>query len=370
MKETELDCAFDIVIIGSGIAGAGLAAHLPNIKRVLLLDMEAQPSYHSTGRSAAIFIRSYGNAAIRELNELSLPFFNASKDSDKPLLTPRGALDLCLHGQEEAFELLLSENPTLQEITIQQALDYVPILRPEAFCRAAYESEAYDIDVASLHQDWLKQAAKKGCVLACKSKALSLKKTAAGWLIDTGKQTYTAKTVVNAAGAWADEIADLALLEPLGLTPKRRSMAVTSLPNANNSEHWPLFGDAGESWYAKPESGKLLISPSDADPVAACDIYIDDMVLAEGIDRFESAVDFDVKRIEHSWAGLRTFAPDNTPVVGFDPRSEGFFWLAGQGGYGIQTAPAMSQLAAALLQGESTRPALEAALSPARFCEE
>ena len=360
---------FDILIVGSGIAGGGLAANLPDSTRALILEMEAQPGYHSTGRSAAIFIRSYGNAAIRELSEMSLSFFNDPQlGLDKPLLSHRGVLNLCLQGQEDAFEALLSENPTLEPVTIQQALEYVPLLRPEAIIQAAYEKEAYDIDVASLHQGWLKQAAKKGCGLACNSEVSSLEKTDGGWLIKTDTKTYSTKILINAAGAWADQVAGLASLPEIGLTPKRRSMAVTPLPNDNHADHWPLFGDVGNRWYAKPESGKLLISPADADPVAACDIYIDDMVLAEGIDRFESAVNLDVQRIDHSWAGLRTFAPDNTPVVGFDPRSDGFFWLAGQGGYGIQTAPAISRLAAVLLQGESTHPELEAKLSPARFC--
>lgn len=362
---------FDIIIIGSGICGAGLAANLPCNKRILMLEMEPQPGFHSTGRSAALYIRSYGNASIRTLNELSLPFFKdfQAHGKDESLLTQRGFLSICLHGQDEMFESFLQENPTLKEISVQQALDYVPLLRPETFSRAVYEPEAYDIDVARMHQSWLKLAAKKGCVLKCKSEVLSLEKKADGWLVDTGSKTYHTKIVVNSAGAWADGVAGLAALAPIGLTPKRRSIVVTPLPDNCHSESWPLFCDAGDNWYAKPESGKLLISPADADPVTACDIYPDDMVIAEGIHRFESAVDFDVKRIENKWAGLRTFAPDNTPVVGFDPRSEGFFWLAGQGGYGIQTAPALSQVAAALLEGKSTHPKLETALSPARFVD-
>lgn len=361
---------FDIIVIGSGIGGAGLASFLTDNQRVLMLEMESQPGYHSTGRSAALFIRSYGNAVIRELNGLSLPFFidPQAYNIDKSLLTQRGFLTLCLQGQNEAFELLLHENPTLKEINVQQALDYVPLLRPEAFSRAAYEYDAYDIDVARMHQSWLKQAANNGCALECRSEALALEKTADGWRVNTGSKSYLTKVVVNAAGAWADGVAGLASLAPMELTPKRRSIVVTPLPNHCDSDHWPLFCDAGESWYAKPESGKLLISPADADPVQACDIQVDDMVIAEGIDRFESAVDIDVKRIEHKWAGLRTFAPDNSPIVGFDPRSEGFFWFAGQGGYGIQIAPALSQLAAGLLQGQSTHPVLETALSPVRFC--
>ena len=360
---------FDIIIIGSGIAGAGLAAHLPENKRILLLEMEAQPGYHSTGRSAALFIRSYGNAVIRTLNDLSLPFFNNPGDYgiDKPLLAQRGVLNLCLHGQDEAYEAILAENSDLKEITVRQALEHVPLLRADAFSRAAYEYEAHDIDVALLHQIWLKQAAAKGGVLSCKSRVTGLVNKSTAWQVDTPSESYSAEIIVNAAGAWADEIAGLASLSPIGLTPKRRSMAVTPLPKDTGSERWPLFCDADENWYAKPEAGKLLISPADADPVPACDIYVDDMVLAEGIDRFEKAVDLDVQRIEHSWAGLRTFAPDKTPVLGFDPRCQGFFWLAGQGGYGIQTAPAMSRLGAALLQGQSTHPELEAALSPARF---
>jgi D-arginine dehydrogenase len=362
---------FDLIIIGSGICGAGLAAYLPDNKRILILEMEPQPGFHSTGRSAALYIRSYGNATIRALNELSLPFFNDPQvnSKDQSLLTQRGVLSICVHGQDEMFESFLQENPTLKEISVQQALDYVPLLRPETFSRAVYEPEAYDIDVAGMHQSWLKRAAENGSVLECKSEVLSLEKTADGWLVDTGSKTYHTKIIVNSAGAWADQVAGLATLAPMGLTPKRRSIVVTSLPDNNHSERWPLFCDAGDNWYAKPASGKLLISPADADPMPACDIYPDDMVIAEGIHRFESAVDLDVKRIENTWAGLRTFSPDNSPVVGFDPRSEGFFWLAGQGGYGIQTAPALSKIAAALLAGKSTHPVLETSLSPARFVD-
>lgn len=363
---------FDIIIIGSGICGAGLAAHLQDSKRILMLEMEPQPGFHSTGRSAALYIRSYGNVTIRALNELSLPFFNdpqVNSKEDESVLSQRGFLSICLHGQDEMFESFLQDNPILKEISVQQALELVPLLRPETFNRAVYEPEAYDIDVAGMHQRWLKQAAKNGCVLECQSEVLSLEKTTDGWVVDTGSKTYLTKTVVNSAGAWADAVAKLASITPVGLTPKRRSIIVTSLPDNCDSENWPLFCDAGDNWYAKPESGKLLISPADADPVPACDIYPDDMVIAEGIHRFESAVDLDVTRIENKWAGLRTFAPDNTPVVGFDPRSEGFFWLAGQGGYGIQTAPALSQIAADLLEGKSSHPELETALSPARFVD-
>lgn len=363
---------FDITIIGAGIAGAGIAAHLPADKNVLLLEAENQPGYHSTGRSAAAFVANYGNETIRALNLLSLPYFQAPEryGIEQPLLSERGELVLCRPGQDERFAAHLAENPDLQEVPIAEAYEWVPVLREGRFNRAAIEKNAYDIDVDLLHQAWLKTSAKRGHRLQCNTRVNTLQSTDAGWQVETTAGTFQSAIVVNAAGAWADNVAEMAAVPALGLTPKRRSIAVISPPPGVDITRWPLMMDTDEDWYAIPRSGKLLVSPADAEPVVAGDAYTDDLVLAEGIDRFEQATTISVDRVEHSWAGLRTFAPDNTPVVGFDSHAQSFFWLAGQGGYGIQTAPAMSQIAAALVLGGSKHPELEQALSPARFLKQ
>ncbi len=360
---------YDITIIGAGIAGAGIAAHLPADKKVLLLEAEDQPGYHSTGRSAAAFVANYGNATIRALNLLSLPRFQSPEcyGIEQPLLSERGEMVLCRPGQDERFSAHLAENPGLQEIPIAEAYAHVPVLREGRFNRAAIEPNAYDIDVDLLHQAWLKISTKSGHRLRCNARVNALQNIEAGWQIRTATETFHSTVIVNAAGAWADSIAEMAAVPALGLTPKRRSIAAIASPPGVDTSRWPLMMDIDEDWYAIPRSGQLLVSPADADPVAAGDAYTDDLVLAEGIDRFEQATTISVDRVEHSWAGLRTFASDNTPIVGYDSRVKDFFWLAGQGGYGIQTAPAMSEIAAALVLGGSKHPELEQALSPKRL---
>jgi len=361
---------YDIIVVGAGIAGAGIAAHLPAAKSVLLLEQETQPGFHSTGRSAALFIESYGNAPIRELNRRSLPLFLAPEryGIDGALFSPRGLLSICQPGQEAAFAELLAENPKLQRLSTAEACDHVPLLHPEQCVQAAYEPEAHDIDVDRLHRGWLKQAKQQGQQLHCQAAVQAADYQDGRWRLHTTAGEFQGKVLVNAAGAWADELAQLAGIQPIGLTAKRRSMAVLPLPQVPNIHGWPMFGDVGENWYAKPEAGRLLVSPADEDPVPAGDAFVDDMVLAEGIDRFEQAVDLSVERVDSSWAGLRSFVADKTPVAGFDPQHHAFFWLAGQGGYGIQTAPALSALAADLLLGQADpQDSLIAQLAPQRL---
>ncbi len=214
---------------------------------------------------------------------------------------------------------------------------------------AAYEATAADIDVAALHQGWLRMAKRAGTRMNVRERVTSIKRTNHLWQLETNSDTYSAPVIVNAAGAWADSVACMAGVKPVGIVPKRHTIAILPEPESYNVSQWPIFGNINDTWYCKPETGRLLVSPADADPVAPMDAYVDDLVLAEGLHRFEQAVDFPVLRLEGNWAGLRSFAPDNTPVVGFAPDAKDFFWLAGQGGYGIQTAPAISQLAAAQL---------------------
>jgi len=362
----------DIAIIGAAIAGAGLAADLAGDFSVALIEQEERPGFHSTGRSAALFIQNYGNAVIRALTRASLPLYLEADRAlyPEPLLKPRGLLYVAGEDGLDRHAKLLAEAEGMRAITADEALQIVPALRRDWLKAAAYEADGQDIDVAALHQGFLRKAKTGGAQLLTQAAVRAASRGAGLWRIDTAKGTVRAKVLVDAAGAWADMIAAGAGVPRLGIQPMRRSMAVLPVPDGMDVSRWPLVADSAEAWYAKPESGKLLVSPADEDPVDPHDAFADDMVLAEGLFRFEQAVDFPVTRVERNWAGLRSFAPDRTPVVGFDPAAENFFWLAGQGGYGIQTAPALSRLAGQLIRRATITGELEATiapLSPARF---
>ncbi|WP_282610067.1 FAD-binding oxidoreductase [Pelagibius sp. Alg239-R121] len=364
---------YDVAIIGGGIAGAGAGAMLADKCRCVILESEEQPGYHSTGRSAATFILNYGNAPIRALTRASESFFIAPPRhiSEHSLLSPRGHLALAEEGGRAHLDAHLQESQGLEEVSSESAVAKVPILRREPILAAAYEADARDIDVNSLHQGWLRQFKRAGGEIRTKAQVTQLAQKGGLWELETPDGTLCAKTVINAAGAWADKVAGLAGLTPVGLTPMRRSIAVIPAPAGHDVMTWPLVSDVQERWYMKPDAGQLFVSPADEDPVEPHDVFADDMVLAEGLHRFETATSVEVTRVLRSWAGLRTFAPDRTPVVGFDPSAENFFWLAGQGGYGIQTSPAISQVAAALITKQPTAEIVSdetiVALSPARF---
>lgn len=362
----------DVAIVGAGIAGAGLAAELAGDFGVVLIEREPRPDYHSTGRSAAVFIENYGNTAIRAITRASRPLFEQADRAlfPNPLLSRRGTLTIADADGLAALQAQLKESSGLQEISPDEACAMVPIVRREGLLAAAYEHDAQDIDVAALHQGWLKKAKAGGAKLLTNADVLQAERLSGRWRIETRDVTIDAGVLVDAAGAWADPVALACGLEPVGIQPLRRSMAVLPVPAGHDVSHWPLVDDAVERWYMKPETGRLLVSPADQIPVEPHDAFVDDMVLAEGLDRFEQQMDYSVTRVESSWAGLRSFAPDRTPVVGFDRTADGFFWLAGQGGYGIQTSPAMSKLAAALIRRADVPAGLEevvTALSPNRF---
>ncbi|MGH6859166.1 MAG: NAD(P)/FAD-dependent oxidoreductase [Phyllobacterium sp.] len=362
----------DVLVIGAGIAGAGVAAQLADTHSVAIIERESQPGYHSTGRSAAIFIPNYGNDVIRGLNRASAPMFE-QRDLDlfpQPLLTPRGSLTVADDAGVEACETFVRNGTGVVAIDVDHAISLVPILSRDYVKAAAFQEEAQDIDVNALHQGWLRKSARLGAKLFTDTEAISATAVAGGWLVETEKHRFSARIVVNASGAWADKTALLFGAKPLGLVPMRRSIAVLPAPDGCDTTAWPLVDDVHEAWYLKPDGGRMFVSPCDETPVEPQDAYVDDMVLAEGLYRFEQAVTVPVNRVERSWAGLRTFAPDRTPVAGFDPVVSRFFWLAGQGGYGIQTSPALSQLAAALIGNRAPASAIEALLprlSPERF---
>jgi D-arginine dehydrogenase len=362
----------DVAIIGAGIAGAGLAADLAGDFDVVLIEQESRPGYHSTGRSAAIFIQNYGNQAIRALTRASSPLFSRPDAAlfPSPLVSQRGLLYVAGEDGLAAHAALLGEGEGLRELSLDEARAIVPLLRPQWLRAAAYEHDAQDIDVAALHQGWLKKAKAGGAKLLTDAGLSAARFEKGRWHIETRAAVIDAGMIVNAAGAWADVVAQACGLAPLGIQPMRRTMAVLPVPPELAVAKWPLISDSAEGWYAKPEAGRLQVSPDDEDPVEAHDAFVDDMVMAEGLYRFEQAMDFPVNRVEASWAGLRSFAPDRTPVAGFDRTAEGFFWLAGQGGYGIQTSPALSQLAGQLVRRASVQGELVGivpALSPNRF---
>jgi len=361
----------DIIVIGGGIAGVSAAAELAAFARVVLLEGEPQLGYHSTGRSAAVFIRNYGNATLRALNAASVPLLEQPPDgvSDHSLLSPRGELMIASEGELDALKDYCAGASGIEPLTPSQAVDMVPILRPESIAAAAIEHDAQNIDVDRMLQGYARLFKSRGGQVITGQPVRAITRKGTDWQVSFGDTTLTAPIVINAAGAWADQVAALAGVAPTGIQPFRRSAAIIPAPQGHDVDHWPVVVSASESWYAKPDAGKLMVSPADEDPVDPHDAWVDDMVLAEGLHRFEQAVTIQVTRVEHSWAGLRSFAPDRSPVVGFDADAKGFFWLAGQGGYGVQTAPALSRLAAALVTG--AQPALDAAtlsaLSPERF---
>ena len=360
----------DVIVIGGGIAGISAAAALAENMSVLVLETESQLGYHSTGRSAAIFIRNYGNATLRALNAVSAKFLdNPAGIAETSLLSPRGELLVAAEDELDALAAYAEGATGLETLSAAEAVALVPILRPEAIAGAVIEWDAQDIDVDRMLSGYVRLLRDRAGRIATGSAVAAIRREAGLWNVDAGGETYSAPIVLNAAGAWAGEVAALAGLPPIPLQPYRRSAAILPAPEGHDVRKWPLFASADERWYAKPEAGKLMVSPADEDPVDPHDAWADDMVLAEGLHRFEQAVTTPVTRVEHSWAGLRTFAADRTPVVGAEPEHEGFFWLAGQGGYGVQTAPALADLTASLVFGTTPElpTAVVAALSPARF---
>lgn len=361
----------DIIVIGGGIAGISAAACLARGAKVVVLEGEARLGYHSTGRSAAIFIRNYGNATLRALNAAAAGFLDAPEGvSDHSLLKPRGELVIAWSEKElAALEDYADGAEGLEDLTPDEAIALVPILRREGMVRATFERDAQDIDVDRMLQGYARLLKSRAGAVVTGAPVTGLVHHGGTWTATTAADIYAAPVVVNAAGAWADAVARMAGARAAGLTPMRRSAALLPAPAGYDTRAWPLFASATVDWYAKPDAGRLMISPADEDPVEPHDAWPDDMVLAEGLHRYEQSVTVPVTRVERSWAGLRTFAPDRTPVVGFDPERPGFFWLAGQGGYGVQTAPALSDLAAALVlgQGNALPGAITDRLSPARF---
>jgi D-arginine dehydrogenase len=369
---------FDVVVVGAGMAGASAAAEIARTRRVVLLERESQPGYHSTGRSAALFSETYGNAIVRALSRASRAFLYSPPEgfADHPLVRTRGSLHIARSdqlGKLSAFFALPDVAANARLVDANEAKKLCPLLRDGYAAAAILETDAADVDVHALHQGYLRQFRARGGILVTDAGVTALQRTAGKWIVRTTAGEFAASVVVNAAGAWADEIAALAGLGPLGITPNRRTALLVDAPAGIDVDSLPNTIDVEEQFYFKPDAGKLFLSPADETPSLPCDAQPDEMDVAIAIDRVQQAAAIDVRHVRRKWAGLRSFAPDRSPVIGYDERTKGFFWLAGQGGYGIQTAPAASLLVAALVNESPVPQALagfgvtEAQLSPSRF---
>ena len=355
---------FDVAIVGAGIAGASLAAEIAPHRSVLLIEAEDQPGYHSTGRSAAFWSETYGGPHVQPLTSGSEAWFR-----ERGLLHPRRALYLGRRQDEAEIAAFLATfaggEVRLERWPIERARAWLPQLAPE-WDRAVWEASCTDIDVAGAHQAFLKAARQSGAELRCGTPLRTAERLESGWRLQAGDDTIEASILVDAAGAWADPVAAIAGVPAIGIQPYRRTVVQLAVDPPAPSD-LPLVMDMEGSFYFKPESGRLWLSPHDETPDAAGDAAPDEFDVALAIDRFERAIGWPIVRVERKWAGLRSFAPDRLPVYGFDPVTPGFFWCAGQGGFGIQTAPAAARMAGRLLLGQEMAEIDPAPYLPDRF---
>ena len=346
----------DFIIIGGGIAGASTGFWLSRQGRVVVLERESHPGYHSTGRSAAIYTAAYGTPQVRALTLASREFFDHPPEGfcEHPLLSPRGEMTVDFTG--DAAELnnqYLSAKatvPQMQLLSADEACARLPILRRDKVHGAIYDPSASDIDTDALHQGYLRGIRRNGGQVHTDTQVLGLHRDAEGqWQVQTRAQTFSAPIIVNAAGAWADQLGAMAGAAPLGLQPKRRAAFVFAAPEGVETHHWPMLVSLDESFYMKPDAGMFLGSPANADPVEPHDVQPEELDIAMGIYQIEEATTLTIRRPTRTWAGLRSFVADGDLVAGFDPQVPGLFWVAAQGGYGIQTSPAMGMASAALV---------------------
>ena len=348
----------DYIIVGAGIAGASIAYWLSRHARVLILERESHAGYHSTGRSAAVFIASYGPPQVRALSCASRAFLDhpPAGFAAHPLLTRREVLVFAHKGQEamlDGYEALArSVSGAVRRLSAEETLLRVPVLRPDKLLGAVLETEASDIDVDGLLQGFLRGMREQGGQVVFDAEVQGLTRVQDAWVVRTSRGQYTAPVLINAAGAWADQIGMLAGAAPLGLVPKRRSALLFDPPAGTRTEDWPMFADIEQSFYVKPDAGLLLGSPLNADPVPPHDVQAEELDIAIAIDAIQSMTTLTVRRPRHVWAGLRSFVESGELVGGYDRGVPGLFWAAAQGGYGIQTAPAAGMLFDAMLRGQ------------------
>ena len=354
---------FDVIIVGGGIAGASLGAEIAAKRRTLIIEAEEQCGYHATGRSAAFWLESYGGPKVALLSAASRQFLEHPPKgfADSGFLRPRGALHLSRENWPQIAEGIAAERLGHAELG-----RLVPGIRRE-WQYGLLEPGCADIDVAGLHASYLRQFRRRGGQVATKSALTAASRDGLAWRIETeGGSSIRCAVVVNAAGAWADEVASRCGVQPLSISPFKRTMVQLRV-GRSGLQDLPLIDDAEGTFYFKGEGDRSVwLTPHDEIPSDPCDAVADELDIAMAIDRFQKVVDWPVEKVERTWAGLRSFAPDRLPVYGFDPRASGFFWCVGQGGFGIQTAPAASRLAAALLVDEAPDQSI-AHIDPAIF---
>ncbi|MEI7444922.1 MAG: FAD-dependent oxidoreductase [Burkholderiales bacterium] len=348
----------DVLVVGAGIAGASLAYFIAPRARVVVLERESQPGYHSTGRSAALFSETYGTPQVRALSRASRAFLEHPPEgfAEVPILTPRGAL---MVGGPDDEALLESELAAMRRITPEvrrmprdEVLATVPVLRPDTTGDAILEPGACDIDVHALHQGFLRGLKRRGGELVCDAEVIGVTREDGGWTVRTTDRAWRCRVLVDAAGAWADVLARMAGVEPIGLQPRRRAAFTFAPPEGVDPRPWPAVIALDESWYIKPDAGVIIGSPANADPVEPHDVQPEELDIAIAIDRIQNATTLGIRRPIRTWAGLRSFVPDGDLVGGPDPAVPSFVWTAAQGGYGIQTCAAMGEACAALALGE------------------
>lgn len=372
----DLPSSIDVLIVGAGIGGASLAAALAPHRRVMLIEGEDVPGYHATGRSAAFWHETYGGARIQPLSAASFPLLAAppAEFSDRSFLSPRAALTLGHRDEAAAVDAFTAEftakGVEIERMSGAAVAAKVPGISPE-WSEGAFEPACSDIDVGGLHAAYLRAARRAGARLATRARLTRARRVGDGWDVDIGDETVRANLIVNAAGAWADTVAAACGAAPLGIQPYRRTVMQVRLGVPTPAE-LPLVIHVGGNFYFKGEGeGRIWLSPHDETPSVPCDAAPEEYDVALAIDRMQAVVDWPIAAVERKWAGLRSFAPDRIPVFGADPRQPGFIWCAGQGGFGIQTAPAIAALLAAQLGAPAPGGAIggidPSPFSPARF---
>ena len=342
--------ATDIVVIGGGIAGVSVGYFLTEAGcRVLLVEGEEGLAYHTTGRSAAILYRSYGIPAIQSLTAASLPFLADPPPAlvDVPLLSHRGIVLVARSDQMERLDKELAHGVDLEMIEPTEVAELVPVIRTDRLAAGLLDRHAADMDVAALHQAFVRGMRGGGASICTGAPVEALSRSRGRWLVKAGGDLISAPVVVNAAGAWGDVVAGMAGVEPVGLEPMRRTAFMA--PGRREWSGWPAIIDIDQDWYFKPDGEQILCSPAEEKPTVPCDARPEELDIALAIDRINRATTLGIRTVRSAWTGLRSFVSDRSMVIGFDCVAEGFFWLAGQGGTGIQTAPGVGRLAASLI---------------------
>jgi D-arginine dehydrogenase len=347
----------DFIVVGAGIAGTAVAYELSALGKVALLEMESAPGYHSTGRSAAIMSENYGPALWSRLVTASRGFLETPPEgfTEVPLVTPRGALFLALEQEADILDAQAAEmrrrGAALEVMPARDALRLCPVLRADAFATALYEPDCKDIDTGALMAGYLRAFRLRGGTLVTEARAEAVARRAGCWVVQTPKGVFEAPVLVNAAGGWVQQVARLAGLPLRHVVPFRRTAVTFDPPAGQDIRGWPMTFDVAETFYFKPEAGRIMVSPVDMEPSEPCDAQADELEVAIAIDRIQRCTTMEVRTVRHRWGGLRTFAPDHEPVIGPDPAEPSFIWLAGQGGNGVMGGAAAARLAASFAAG-------------------